>query len=49
MLWDAKFVGDTDGIVQKIVDFLNKILSAIFGFIGEEEGWTETEAADENA
>lgn len=28
---------------QQIVDFLNKILGEIFGFIGKEEGWVEEE------
>lgn len=30
---------------QQIVDFINKILAEVFGFIAEEEGWTE-EAAE---
>jgi hypothetical protein len=42
MLWDAEFVGELKDAVQKIVDFLTKILGGIFGFIAEEEGWTET-------
>lgn len=28
---------------QQIVDFLNKILGEIFGFIAEEEGWVNVE------
>ncbi len=39
MLWDAKLVSEIELTVQKIVDFLNKLLTEIFGFIAEEEGW----------
>ena len=47
MLWDAEFVGEVKLTVQKIVDFLNKILGAIFGFIADEEGWVEEEVEEE--
>ena len=43
MKWDAAYVGDFKLTVQKIVDFLTKILKEVFGFIEEEEGWTTTE------
>lgn len=39
MLWDAEFVSEIKLTVQKVVDFLNKLLAEIFGFIAEEEGW----------
>lgn len=43
MKWDAELVSKFELTVQKIVDFLNKILAEVFGFIAEEEGWTEAE------
>lgn len=43
MLWDATLVTNFEITVQKIVDFLNKILAEVFGFIVKEEGWTEEE------
>lgn len=47
MLWDAEFVSKIELTVQKVVDFLNKILAEIFGFIAEEEGWVVEEAPAE--
>lgn len=43
MKWDAELVSKFELTVQKIVDFLNEILAEVFGFIAEEEGWTEAE------
>lgn len=46
MLWDAEFVSEIKLTVQKVVDFLNKLLGEIFGFIGKEEGWVEEETTE---
>ena len=46
MLWDAEFVSEIKLTVQKVVDFLNKLLGEIFGFIAEEEGWVEEETTE---
>jgi hypothetical protein len=44
MLWDANYVGEKFEVtVQWLIDTLKDILSKIFNFIGEEEGWTEEE------
>lgn len=45
MLWDAEFVSNIELTVQKVVNFLNDLLAKIFGFIAEEEGWVDGDAA----
>ena len=41
MLWGIEF-DNLSITLQKVIDALTEILTKIFGFIEEEEGWEET-------
>lgn len=48
MLWRfdfAKYFEDVEAPVQKLIDALTALLTKIFSFIADEEGWVEEETA----
>ncbi len=47
MLWDIELDNATkvepENYLQWFIDLIKRILADVFGFIAEEEGWTEGE------
>lgn len=46
MKWDIVLDGNFELTLKKVIAFLERVLGDIFGFIADEEGWTEDEAAE---